>query len=103
MLQNYDPDIRMSWITAVNILLAASYSDISLSLSSAPCFPNGRFGFPTDGLRAFVVVHVRYFPNLIIHAWSYYRNSRKCVVESTKISLSLTINLEINCLLTSVF
>jgi len=63
-----DPDIRMNWITAVNISLAASYFSIGLILPSALCFPNDRFGFPTSRLYTFVVVNVRDMPSLIIHA-----------------------------------
>lgn len=81
-----DPDIRMNYITAVNIPLAASYFGIGLILPSAPCFPNGRFGFPTSGLYTFVVVNVRDIPSLIIHACSYYLNSKKYLVNRTKTS-----------------
>ena len=83
----------MNWITAVNIPLTAYYFGIGLILPSAPCFPSGRFGFPTSGLYAFIVVNVREIPSLIIHAWSSYLNGRKCLVKGTKSSLSVTVNL----------
>jgi hypothetical protein len=87
------PYIRMNWITAANIPLAASYFGIRLILPSAPCFSNGRFGFPTIGLYAFVVVNVPDMPSLFIHTWSYYRNSRKYLVKRAKMPLSATVNL----------
>jgi hypothetical protein len=86
-----DPDIRMNWITAVNIPLTASYFGIGLILPSAPGFPNSQFGFPTSGLYAFVVVNLRDMPSLIINAWSYYLDSRKYLQKRTKISLSVTV------------
>jgi hypothetical protein len=76
----------MNCITAVNIPLAASYFGIGLILPSAPCFSNGRFGFPTSSLYTFVVVNERDMSSLIIHACSYYLNSRKYLVKRTKIS-----------------
>jgi hypothetical protein len=65
----------MNWITAVNIPLAASYFGIGLILPSPPCFPSGRFGFPTSGLDTFVVVNVRDMPSLLYVQVNVHRDN----------------------------